>query len=118
MKPSLLWLQVILFNINITVLTYCAEFILPQFFGGRIPSFTSQFFQGFFTTVLLDSIAVNVVDIIYGQMINVVQPGSLAYYLYEDSKGHQFMSRKENFYKWKYHLNLSYFRRYLHGTGL
>lgn len=77
---------------NETVFVVAPEFILPQFFGGQIPSFTSQFFQGFFTTVLLDSIAVNVVNIIYGQMINVVQPGSLAYYLYEDSKGHQFMS--------------------------
>lgn len=77
---------------NETTYGVAPEFILPQFMRGQITTFTSQFFQGFFTTVLLDSVTVNLKNIVYAQMINIIQPGSLGYFLYEDSEDNRFMS--------------------------
>lgn len=67
---------------------------MPQFISGQIKSFTTQFYQGFFATLLFDSVTINVVDVVYGQMINVIQPDGLAYLLYEDGESNLFMSRK------------------------
>lgn len=62
--------------------------------SGHITSFSTQFFQGFFYSVLEDSVTIKVMNMLYAQMINIMQTEYLSYYLYQDSAGNHFMSRK------------------------